>query len=72
MAPIRVERLLTLGLGVSSGEVRRMIADGRIRLPLALDAKAYQDFELTVDGGWYPRPPPGARNPHPRQLTCAL
>jgi len=47
--PIRVERLLTLGLGRSRGEVRRMVADGRIRLPLALDAKAHQDFELTVD-----------------------
>ena len=50
-APVRVERLLTLGLGLSRAEVRRMVADGRIRLPLALDAKAYRDFELTVDGG---------------------
>jgi hypothetical protein len=48
-APVRVERLLTLGLGLSRAEVRRMVADGRIRLPLALDAKAHQDFELTVD-----------------------
>jgi hypothetical protein len=49
-APVRVERLLTLGLGLSRAEVRRMTADGRIRLPLALDAKAHQDFEFTVDG----------------------
>jgi len=49
--PVRVERLLTLGLGRSRAEVRRMVADGRIRLPLALDAKAHQDFELTVDEG---------------------
>ena len=49
-----------------------MVADGRIRLPLALDAKAHQGFELTVDGGRSPRPPPGARSPHPRQLTCPL
>jgi hypothetical protein len=49
-APVRVERLLMLGLGLSRGEVRRMVADGRIRLPLALDAKAHQDFELTIDG----------------------
>ena len=47
-APIRVERLLMLGLGLSRAEVRRMAADGRIRSPLALDAKAHQDFELTV------------------------
>ena len=47
-APIRVERLLMLGLGVSRAEVRRMVADGRIRSPLAPDAKAHQDFELTV------------------------
>jgi hypothetical protein len=50
-APVRVERLLTLGLGRSRAEVRRMVADGRIRLPLALDAKAHRDFALTVDEG---------------------
>jgi hypothetical protein len=71
-APVRVERLLMLGLGLSRAEVRRMVADQRIRLPMALDAKAHQDFELTVDGGRSARPPPGARSPHPRQLTCAL
>jgi hypothetical protein len=49
-APVRVERLLMLGLCLSRGEVRRMVADGRIRSPLALDAKAHQDFELVVDG----------------------
>ena len=27
-----------------------MVGDQRIRLPLALSAKADQDFELTVDG----------------------
>jgi hypothetical protein len=55
-APVRVERLLTLGLGLSRAEVRRMVTDGRVRLPLALDAKAHQDFELTVDGSRSPRP----------------
>ena len=49
-AQVRVERLLMLGLGLSRAEVRRMVADGRLRLPLALDAKAHQDFELTIDG----------------------
>ena len=49
-APVRVERLLVLGLGLSRADVRRMVADGHIRLPLALDAKAHQDFELTIGG----------------------
>ncbi|MBW4722372.1 DUF1062 domain-containing protein [Saccharothrix obliqua] len=48
-APIRVERLLTLGLGISRGEVRRMVADGRLHLPMAPDAKAHRDFEFTID-----------------------
>ncbi len=48
--PVRVERLLMLGLGLSRGVVRRMVADGRIRLPLSLDAKAHRDFAFTVDG----------------------
>lgn len=47
-APVRVERLLMLGLGVSRGEVRRRVADGRIRLPMAVDAKAHRDFEFTI------------------------
>jgi hypothetical protein len=54
-APIRVERLLMLGLGLSRGAVRRMVRDGCLRLPLALDAKAHQDFELTIDSAG---PPP--------------
>jgi hypothetical protein len=52
--------------------VRRMVADGRIRLPLALDAKAHQDFELTIDRSRSPPPPPRAQSPRPRRLTCAL
>lgn len=50
-APVRVERLLMLGLGLSRAEVRRMVARGRIRLPLPLDAKTHQDFEFTVVPG---------------------
>ncbi|KQV17539.1 MULTISPECIES: DUF1062 domain-containing protein [unclassified Kitasatospora] len=49
-APVRVERLLMLGLGLSRTETRRMVGDGRIQVPLALDAKAHQDFELTIHG----------------------
>jgi hypothetical protein len=55
-APVRVERLLVLGLGLSRAEVRRMVAEQRIRLPLLLSAKANQDFELTVRGA-APRDP---------------
>lgn len=49
-APIRVERLLMLGLGISRTEVRRMVKDGRILLPMAPDAKVHRDFELIVGG----------------------
>jgi hypothetical protein len=58
--PVRVELLLVRGLGRSRGEVRRLAAAGRIHLPppLALDAKAHRDFELTV--GAPPPVPPSA------------
>jgi hypothetical protein len=65
--PVRVERLLMLGLGRSRAEVRRMAAEGRIRLPLALDAKAYQDFELTVDADAFPR-----KRLLPRVFICRI
>ena len=58
-APVRVERLLMLGLGLSRGEVRGMVERGRIHLPVGPDAKAHQDFELTVDGA----APDGRRRP---------
>ncbi|MEV6208413.1 DUF1062 domain-containing protein [Kitasatospora sp. NPDC051914] len=61
-APIRVERLLMLGLGLSRTAVRRLVGDGRIRLPLALDAKAHRDFELTVHG---PGSVDAAKHPKP-------
>jgi len=38
------------GPGLSRTAVRRMVADGLIRLPPALDAEAHQDFEFTVLG----------------------
>ncbi|MFB8204143.1 DUF1062 domain-containing protein [Kitasatospora purpeofusca] len=49
-APVRVERLLQLGLGLSRAEVRRLVADGQIRLPFAPDTKAHRDFDLTIHG----------------------
>jgi hypothetical protein len=45
-APIRVEKLLTIGFGLSRPAVRGMAGSGRIRLPMAIDAKARQDFTL--------------------------
>ena len=61
--PIRVERLVMLGLGLSRAEVRRMVADGRIRLPLAPDAKAQRDFEFTVGGATVDGTAVGAARP---------
>lgn len=54
-APVRVEKLLTAGFGLSRSVVRRMVGSGRIRLPSALDAKAREDFAFLVDAA--PRPP---------------
>jgi hypothetical protein len=46
--PIRVEKLLTSGLGLSRSAVRGMADSGRIRLPMAIGAKAREDFTLFV------------------------
>ena len=50
--PIRVEKLLTTGLGLSRSAVRGMVGSGRIRLPRAIDAKACEGFTLRADLGW--------------------
>lgn len=47
-APVRVEKLLMTGLGLSRSAVRAMAACGRLRLPLAVDAKARGDFTFFV------------------------
>lgn len=47
-APVRVEKLLTAGFGVSRSAVRGMVGSGRIRLPAALDAKVREDFTFVV------------------------
>jgi hypothetical protein len=52
--PIRVERLLTAGFGLSRPAVRGMVYSGRIRLPMAIDAKAREDFTIVV----FTTPPP--------------
>ena len=43
-APIRVEKLLMAGFGLSRSTVRGMVDSGRIRLPMAVDAKIRKDF----------------------------
>lgn len=47
-APIRVEKLLTTGFGLSRSAIRSMVDSGRIRLPMAIGAKACADFTFTV------------------------
>jgi uncharacterized protein DUF1062 len=47
-APIRVEKLLTAGFGLSRFAVKGMVDSGRIRLPMAIDAKAREDFTFFV------------------------
>ena len=48
--PIRVERLLMSGFGLSRSAVRGMVDSGRIRLPpsLTVEAKAREDFTAFV------------------------
>jgi hypothetical protein len=47
-APIRVEKLLMAGFGLSRSAARGMVNSGRIRLPMAIDARAREDFTLFV------------------------
>jgi hypothetical protein len=59
--PVRVEKLLTTGFGLSRSVVRGMVGSGRIRLPMAVDAKVRDDFNLYVISGTrcsFRRPPP--------------
>ncbi|XVV02627.1 DUF1062 domain-containing protein [Actinosynnema sp. CA-248983] len=46
--PVRVERLLTAGFGLSRAGVRGMVEAGRVRLPVAVDAKVRADFGFFV------------------------
>lgn len=56
--PIRVEKLLMAGFGLSRSAVKGMVDSGRIRLPMAIDAKAREDFTLFVI-----TTPPPSRDP---------
>jgi len=46
--PIRVEKLLATGFGLSRSAVRGMAYSGRIRLPMAIKAKAREDFTFFI------------------------
>jgi len=46
--PIRVTKLLSLGLGVSRAEVERLVADGRISSARRLGGHASADFGFTL------------------------
>lgn len=50
-APIRVGKLLMAGFGLSRSATTRLVDSGRIRLPMALDARARADFRLMVERG---------------------
>lgn len=47
-APIRVEKLLMAGLGLSRSAVQSAVDSGRIRLPMAVDARARADFAFVI------------------------
>jgi hypothetical protein len=49
-APIRVEKLLMAGFGLSRSAVRDLVESGRLRLPLAVDAKAREECTFLVIG----------------------
>jgi hypothetical protein len=49
-APVRVEKLLTAGFGLSRPAVKRLVDAGRIRLPVALDARVRADFSFQSGG----------------------
>lgn len=42
--PVRVDKLLMAGFGLSRSAVRGMVDSGRIRLPMAIDGKAREEF----------------------------
>ncbi len=64
-APVRVERLLMLGLGLSRTAARRLVAAGRVHLPVPVDGKVHQDFEFTVTGTAPATPGRLVEVPHP-------
>ena len=76
--PIRVEKLLATGFGLSRSAVRGMVDSGRIRLPMAIDAKAREDLTFFViatpppslDAAADQEAPPGAWRRRQPPRTC--
>ena len=68
--PIRVEKLLMTGFGVSRSAMRGMVDAGRIRLPMAIDAKAREDFTFVITTHRSRRSPPFPARP-PRHLAAS-
>ena len=46
--PVRVGKLLTAGLGLSRSALKDVVDSGRVRLPVAVDAKVREDFTFLV------------------------
>jgi hypothetical protein len=46
--PVRVGKLLTAGLGLSGSALADVVGSGRVRLPVAVDAKVREDFTFLV------------------------
>lgn len=59
-APIRVEKLLMAGFGLSRSAARGMVDSGRIHLPMHIDARACADFTLYVTATPWSSPEAGA------------
>jgi hypothetical protein len=49
-APIRVEKILMRGFGLSRARLRTMVDEGRVLLRTGIDARVFDDFTLTVTG----------------------
>jgi hypothetical protein len=46
--PVRVEQLLRAGFGLSRSTLKGVVDSGRLRLPVAVDAKVREDFTFLV------------------------
>ncbi|HWO64728.1 MAG TPA: DUF1062 domain-containing protein, partial [Umezawaea sp.] len=46
--PVRVGKLLTAGFGLSRSALGGLVDSGRVRLPVAVDAKVREDFTFLV------------------------
>jgi hypothetical protein len=49
-APIRAQKLLMTGFGLSRSATKRLVDEGRIRLPMSLDSRVRADFSFQSSG----------------------